>query len=70
MKKVQIIVTREFYGCKTNKSRLLDNDGNIWDGTRAEAIKLIDELYNSIYYLSHNEACRPSYSITYNIKKY
>ena len=70
MEKVQIIVTRKFYGCKTTKSKLLDNDGNVWDGTMDEAIKLINKLDNSTYYLSHNEACRPSYSITYNILYY
>ena len=70
MEKVQIIVTRKFYGCKTTKSRLLDNDGNVWDGARSDAIKLINKLDSLPYYLSHNEACRATYTITYNLLHY
>lgn len=67
MKQVQIIVTREFYGRGTRKTRLLDTSGRPWQGKRKEALEMIAQLEDAPYYTAHNEVGRASYTITYNI---
>jgi len=61
--KYAIVVTRYWYGPKKTKRRMLDDSGREWRGTRAEALKEIAALETDRYYLSHNEASRPTYSI-------
>lgn len=56
--------TRHFYGPRTEKSPLIDEDGHeLRFATHAAAQAHIDELNDSIYYLGHNESGRPEYKI-------
>ena len=59
-----ITVKREFYGPRTITSKLQDDNGYIWRGTRAEARREIAELDAAVYYTANGETGRPSYSIT------
>lgn len=66
MKNVQIIKTRYYYG-GVKRYRLLDNEtGQVWTGSRKEALALIRRLEGEVYHLANGESGRPSYTITYN----
>jgi hypothetical protein len=59
-----ICVTRNYYGPRTTKTRLIDDaTGEEWRGTRAAARAMIAELDEAIYYTAHNEAGRAEYTI-------
>ena len=59
-----ICVTQHWYGPRTTKRRLIDNDtGAEWQGSRADARALIAELDNAMYYEAHNEAGRAQYTV-------
>jgi hypothetical protein len=58
-----IVVTRSYYGPRMEKSRLTHDVLGEWRGTRAEAIAKIGELDHALYYLEHNEASRPIYTM-------
>lgn len=61
-----ICVTRNFYGSRTTKHRLVDNEtGREWRGTYAEARAMLSEIDNSTYYTSHGESGRAEYTIVY-----
>ena len=56
--------TRHFYGPRTQKSLLIDDDGReLRFETRAAAQAYIDQLNDATYYLDHNESGRPEYRI-------
>lgn len=56
--------TRHFFGPRTQKSLLIDDDGReLRFETRAAAQAYIEELNESDYYLDHNESGRPEYRI-------
>jgi len=59
-----ICVTQDWFGRPTSKHRLIDNEtGAEWRGTRSEARAEIAELDDAVYYTSHNEAGRASYTL-------
>ena len=59
-----ICVTRDWYGARPTKTRLIDNEtGQEWRGSRAEAREVIAEMDNTVYHLAHGEAGRPEYTI-------
>ncbi|MDH3375902.1 MAG: hypothetical protein OEQ39_02920 [Gammaproteobacteria bacterium] len=58
-----IVTTQYYYGPRTTKQRLLDDQGMEWVGSRAAARKLIDDLDAAIYWHSYNECSRPKYTI-------
>ena len=62
-KQYAICETRYFYGPKMEKARLLNESGEEWRGTYAEACKLIEELDIALYYLASGEYCRACYTI-------
>ena len=68
-KQVTINVRRYYYGGKSTVYKLIADDAadprDTWTGTRKEALAKIEALQNAIYILSHNEAQRPTYTITY-----
>jgi len=66
MKKVNIVCRQSWYGLCDTTNRLLDECGQVWTGTRKEAIDLINQLYSDKYELAHNEYKRERYTITYN----
>lgn len=61
-----IRMIREFYGPRTEKSYVLDDnsfDRRAEFATRAEAQAKVDELDSAIYYTAHNECGRADYRI-------
>jgi hypothetical protein len=58
-----ICMTRNWYGPRTTKCRLSNDDGSEWRGTRAKARAMIAELDDAVYYTAHNEAGRAEYTI-------
>jgi len=60
-----INVRRYYYGPKETVSKHLDEHGEVWTGTVAEARQEIAEMESVRYYTAHNEAARPTYRICY-----
>lgn len=59
-----IVVTRQWYGPRTTKSRHMDPvTGREWRGTRAQARAEVARMDRGDYELSHNESSRASYSL-------
>lgn len=65
--KYEICVTRNWYGPKITKNRLIDTKtGCVFSGTRKEATKKIGELeqaWRNWPELAHNESSAPIYTI-------
>ena len=58
-----ICMSRNWYGPRTTKCRLTNDDGSEWRGTRAQARAMITGLDDAVYYTAHNEASRAEYTI-------
>ena len=59
-----INVIRNYYGPKTTHTKYVDNQGNIWAGTRNAATKMIAELNDALYITDNNESGRAEYTIS------
>lgn len=56
--------TRHFYGPRTQKSLLIDDDGReLRFATRGAAQAYIETLQEQVYYTAHNESSRPEYRV-------
>ena len=63
---LRIRIKREWHMAPDTFEEHVDHlRGVIFTGTRRECLDKIDQLEEGVYYLSHNESCRPTYSIKY-----